>query len=69
MLQKMVTSNLDQCSKYSMRVAICRYTDDPGYDGCCILWIRVTLRPNVILSPYRHHQPSKRHPIDWTGYT
>ena len=43
--------------------------DDTSDDGDCILWLRVTLRFNVILSSHCDHQLGQRGTSDWPGYT
>ena len=46
-----------------------RYTDDTSNDGCCILWLCVTMRSNELLSIDSDHELSERTTSNWTGHT
>ena len=46
-----------------------RYTDDTSNDGCCILWLCVTMRSNELLSLDSDYEPCECTTSDWTGYT
>jgi hypothetical protein len=45
------------------------FPDDTSNDGCCILWLCLTLRSNELLSFDGYYELSECVTSNWTGYT